>query len=102
MVTLTDIETGPDFITIWGIEYPEIREYASSLYSKLPKKLQNINQKDLWRHDPSRFHPNGVHPKRKYFKHFHIELLKEPTDEDILLVKQLINKPNIGVNIYGQ
>ena len=61
MPTITEVEMGSDYITIYGDDHAALLELGSKLYKNLPKELQKVNRKHL-AHMPGdipRFHPHG-------------------------------------------
>ena len=101
MIKIESIEIGHGFLTVWSPSYPEIREYCRELYKKLPERLQELNPKDLWYHNPPMFHPYGQGPAvgRTQFKHFHIIYPNTPTDNDVRELATLIGKPQVEIEL---
>lgn len=99
MVTLTSIEIGHQFLTVWGTQYPEIKNLAATVYPKLPPEVQALNPPDLWHHAPAIYHPYGQGLKigRKFHKHFHIIYPKPPGDKEVNELKSILNRPNLVV-----
>lgn len=97
--TVTEIEVGPHFLTIYGHSYREVcfelAEEVYKIFVRLRPELMDIQQQKFSHEagDVSVYHPfGGPINFRKYFRHFHIRYGYKPNIEDITQIMEIVEE----------
>lgn len=100
VVTLTDIEIGPHYLTVWGHKHANLLKLAEWAYPEFLKLREDLSQiqQFKFRHeseDPNVYHrlarPRDIKPEGPY-SHFHVRYGYRPTLKDVAELRGLLGR----------